>query len=78
MTRTAHEHVTEHMKKKNWRERLVQESDFSYEDITGQHEPPVDSPPAPGESTVTQPPRPSGEEPTEVDPDVRKRMRGKT
>ena len=53
----AHEHVTEHMKKRNWRERPQQEGDFSYEDITGQDEPPVDSPSVPGESTVTKPPR---------------------
>ena len=41
----AHEHVTvtEHMKELG--ERPQQESDFSYQDITGQDEPPVDSPP---------------------------------
>ena len=40
----AHEHVTEHMIKQG--ERRLQEGDFSYEDITGQDEPPVDSPPS--------------------------------
>ena len=38
----AHEHVTEHMG--DLGERLLREGDFSYEDITGQDEPPVDSP----------------------------------
>ena len=55
----AHEHVTEHTKKPG--ERPLQEGDFSFEDITGQDEPPVDSPPAPGESTVTKPPGLGGE-----------------
>ena len=69
----AHEHVTEHMKKLG--ERLLQEGDFPYEDITGQDEPPVDSPPAPapGGSTVTKP-QERGRT-NEVDPDVRRRMR---
>ena len=40
----AHEHVTEHMR--DLGERLLHEGDFSFEDITGQDEPPVDSPPA--------------------------------
>ena len=35
-------------------------------------------PPAPGESTVTKPSEPSGGEPMELEPDVRRRMRGKT
>ena len=39
----AQEHVTEHTRK--MRERLLQDGDFSYEDITGQDEHPVDSPP---------------------------------
>ena len=34
-------------------ERLLHEGDFSYEHITGQDEPPVDSPPAPEENTAT-------------------------
>ena len=41
-------------------------------------EPPVDSPPELGESTLTKPPGPSGEEPMEVEQDVRRRMRGTT
>ena len=41
----AHGHVTEHMR--DLGERLLHEGDFSYEDITGQDEPAVDSPPAP-------------------------------
>ena len=36
----AHEHVTEHMR--DLGERLLHERDFSYEDITGHEEPPVD------------------------------------
>ena len=36
----AHEHVTEHMR--DLRERLLHEGDFSYEDIAGQDEPPLD------------------------------------
>ena len=55
----AHEDVTEHMRKLG--ERPLQDGDFSYEDITGQDEPPVDSSPAPGESTVTKLPGPSRE-----------------
>ena len=64
----AHEHVTEHMRK-------VGENDYC---DTGQDEPPVDSPPARRESTVTKHLGPSGEGPMEVDPNVRRRMRGKT
>ena len=56
-------------------ERLQREGDFSYEDITGQDEPPVGSPPAPGENTATVS---DGEEQMDVDPDARRRMRGKT
>ena len=48
----ADEHVTEHMKKLG--ERPLQDHDFSYEDITGQDEPPVDSTPAPGEKRSDQ------------------------
>ena len=56
-------------------ERLLDEGDFSHEDITGQDEPPIDSPPAPKENTAT---RPSGEGQMDVDPEARRRMRGKT
>ena len=56
-------------------ERLLHEGDISYEDITGQDEPPVDSPPAPRENTATGP---SGEGQMDVDPEARRRMRGKT
>ena len=35
-------------------ERLLHAGDFSYEDITGQDEPPVDSPTAPEENTATR------------------------
>ena len=63
----AHDHVTEHMR--DLGERLLHESDFSYEDIIGQDEPPVDSPPA-----AT---RPGGEGQMDVDPEARRRMRGK-
>ena len=47
----AHEHVTEHMRDVG--ERLLHEKNFSYEDITGQDEPPVDRSPAPEENTAT-------------------------
>ena len=62
----AHEHVTEHMR--DLGERPLHEGDFSYEDITGQDEPPVDSPPAQGENTATGPPGPDGEGQMDVDP----------
>ena len=59
-------------------ERLLHEGDFSYEDITGQEERPVDSPLAPGENTVTRPPGPNREGQMDVDPEARRRIRGKT
>ena len=71
----AHEHVTEH--KRDLGERLLPEGDFSYEGITGQDEPPVDSPPAQGENTATGPPGHDGEGQMDVDPEARRRMRGK-
>ena len=46
----AHEHIMEHTR--DLGERLLHEGDFSYEDITGQDELPVDSPPAPEENTA--------------------------
>ena len=58
-------------------ERLLHEGDFSYEDITGQDEPPVDSPPAPEENTETEHPKPDGEGQMDVDR-TRRRMRGKS
>ena len=42
----AHDHIKEHMKDLGG--RLLHERDFSYEDITGHEEPPVDLP-TPGE-----------------------------
>ena len=69
----ADEHVTEHMR--DLGERLLHEGDFPYEDITGQDELPVESPPAPRENTAT---RPSGKRQMDVDPEARRRMRGKT
>ena len=72
----AHEHVTERMR--DLGERLLHEGDFSYEDITGQDEPSVDSPPAEGEKHSDQTPGPGGEGPMDVEPDVRRSMRGKT
>ena len=69
----AHEHVTEHMR--DLGERLLHEGDFSCGDITGQDEPPVDSPLAPRENTTTGP---SGKGQMDVDPEARRRMRGKT
>ena len=72
----AHEHITEHMR--NLGERLLHEGDFSYEDITGYDEPPVDSSPASGENTATEHQNPDGEGQMDVDPESRRRMRGKT
>ena len=71
----AHEHITEHMR--NLGERFLHEGDFSYEDITGQDEPPVDSSPAPEENTATEHQKPDGEEQMDVDPESRRRMRGR-
>ena len=71
----AHEHVTEHMR--DLGERLLREGDFSYEDITGHEEPPVDLP-TPGENTATGHQKPDGEGQMDVDPESRRRMRGKT
>ena len=59
-------------------ERLLHEGDFSYEDITEQDEPPADSPPTQGENTATGTPGPGGEGQMDVDPEARRRMRGKT
>ena len=72
----AHEHVTEYMR--DLGERLLNEGDFSHEDITGQDEPPVDSPPAPEENTATERQKPDGEGQRGVDPESQRRMRGKT
>ena len=58
-------------------ERLLHEGDFSYEDTTGQDEPPVDLP-TPGENTATGHQKPDGEGQMDVDPESRRRMRGKT
>ena len=69
----AHEHVTEHIR--DLGERLLREGDFTYEDITGQDEAPLDSPPAPRKNTSTGP---SGKGQMDVDPEARRRMRGKT
>ena len=71
----AHERVTEHMRVLG--DRLLHESDFSYEDITGQDEPPVDSAPTQGENTATGPPGPDGEGQMDVDREARRRMREK-
>ena len=71
----AHKHVTEHMR--DLRERLLHEGDFSYEDITGHEEHPVDLP-TPGENTATRHQKPDGGGQMDVDPESRRRMRGKT
>ena len=72
----AHEHVTEQMRKLE--NECYTTGEFPYENITGQDEPQVDSSPATKESTVARPSASSGEDPVEVEPDVRRRMRGKT
>ena len=71
----AHGHVMDHMG--DLGEQLLHAGDFSYEDITGQDEPPVDLP-TPGENTATRHQKPDGEGQMDVDPESRKRMRGKT
>ena len=71
----AHAHVTEHMR--DLGERLLHDGDFSYEDITGQDEALLHSPPAHGENTATGPPGPDGEGQMDVEPEARRRMRGK-
>ena len=48
----THEHVTEHVR--DLGERLLHEGDISYEDITGQDEPPVYRSPATGARQVRQ------------------------
>ena len=68
----AHEHVTEHMR--DLGERLLHEGDFSCEDITGQDEPPEDSPFVSRKNRSTGP---SGEGQMDVDPEARRRMKGK-
>ena len=72
------EAARDHAHMRDLGERQPHEGDFSYEDITGQVEPPVDSPPAPKENTVTRPPGPNGERQMDVDPEARRRMRGQT
>ena len=71
----AHEHITEHTR--DLEERFLHEEDFSYEDITGHEEHPVDLP-TPGESTAAGHQKPDGEGQMNVDPESRSRMRGKT
>ena len=68
--------TTEHMR--DLGERLLHEGDFSYEDITGQDERPVDRPPAPEGNTATEHQKPDEEGQIDVDPESRRRMRGKT
>ena len=70
----AHEHIMEHMR--DLGERLLRGGDFSYEDITGHEEPSVD-PPTPGENTAKGHQKPDGEGQMDVDPESRRRMRGK-
>ena len=73
---TAHAHVMEHTR--DLGERLQHEDDFPDEDITGQDEPPVDSPPTQGESTATRPPGPDSEGQMDVEPEEWTRMKEKT
>ena len=65
----AHEHVTEHMSDVG--ERLLHEGDFSYEDITGYEEVPVDLP-TPGENTATGHQKPDGGGQMDVEPRISK------
>ena len=70
----AHEHVTEHMR--DLGERLLHEGDFSYEDITGQDEPPVHSPFVSRKKKQRQ--DPAMKDIWMWTPEGRRRMRGKT
>ena len=58
-------------------ERSLHEGGFSYEDITGHEESPVDLS-TPGENTAIGHQKPDGERQLDVDPESRRRMRGKT
>ena len=71
----AHGHIADHMR--NLEKRLLHAGDLSYEDITGQDEPPVDSPTVPEENTATRHQKPDGKRQMDVDPASRRRMRGK-
>ena len=73
---TAHRHVTEHMR--DLGQRLQHKDDFPDEDITGQDELPMDSPPTQGESTATGPPGPDSEGQMNVEPEEWERMKEKT
>ena len=55
-------------------ERLQHEDEFPDEDITGQDEPPVDSAFTSQKNTATEP---SSKEHMDVEPEERRRMRGK-
>ena len=70
---TAHGHVMEHMR--DLGERRQHEDDFPDEDITGQDEPPVDSSFTSRKNTAAEP---SSKEHIDVEPEERRRMRGKT
>ena len=65
---TAHRHVTEHMR--DLGQRLQHKDGFPDDDITGQDEPPVDSPP-------TGPPGPDSEGQMNVDPEEWERIKEK-
>ena len=71
----AHGHIADHMR--NLEKRLLHVGDLSYEDITGQDEPPVDSPTVPEENTATRHQKRDGKGQMDVDPASRRRMRGK-
>ena len=62
----AHEHFTEHMR--DLGERLLHAGHFSYEDIIGHEEHPVDLP-TPGENTATGRQKPDGRGQMDVDPE---------
>ena len=70
---TAHGHVMEHMR--DLGERLQHEDHFPDEVFSGQDEPPVDSSLTSSKNTATGP---SGKEQMDVEPEARRRMRGKT
>ena len=71
----AHGHITDHMR--NLGERLLHAGDLSYEDITGQDGPHVDSPTVPEGNTAARHQKPHGKGQMDVDPESQRRMRGK-
>ena len=79
-TMTRRRMNTSRNKRETWENDYSMKATFrtTYENITGQDELPMDSPPAPGENTATETPGPNGEGRMDVDLEARRRMRGKS